>query len=178
MKQLAATAPDDAIFSVDAGNPGIWSHLLPVAHPRSYMKPVDFGQMGFALPAAIAAKLVHPERPVVVIVGDGSLGMCVAEIETAVRKRLGLTIVVLNDSAYNNIRQEQLFLTGKPRHIAVDFGDVNYAQVAEGFGAWGRRALGVAQVRSALDGALQQTDRPALVDVVLAPGPSVWDHPF
>jgi acetolactate synthase-1/2/3 large subunit len=178
MKQLAAVAPENAIFSVDAGNPGIWSHLLPVAHPRSYMKPVNFGQMGFALPAAIAAKLGHPERSVVAIVGDGSLGMSVAELETAVRKRLGLTVVVLNDSAYNNIKQEQLFLTGKPRYIAVDFGQVNYAQVAEGFGAWGRRAVGAAQVRSAMYEAFQQQDRPALVDVVLAPEPSVWDHLF
>lgn len=178
MKQLAAVAPDDAIFSVDAGNPGIWSHLLPVALPRSYMKPVNFGQMGFALPAAIAAKLCHPERSVIAIVGDGSLGMSVAELETAVRKRLSLTIVVLNDSAYNNIKQEQLFLTGKPRYIAVDFGDVNFAQVAEGFGAWGRRAVGVAPVRSAIEEAFQQQDRPALVDVVIAPEPSVWDHLF
>jgi acetolactate synthase-1/2/3 large subunit len=178
MKQLAQAAPEDAIFSVDAGNPGIWSHLLPLKHPRSYMKPVNFGQMGFALPAGIAAKLAHPDRPVIVVVGDGALGMAVADIETAVRRRLELTIVVLNDSAYNNIRQEQLFLTGEPRYIGVDFGEVNFAKVAEGFGAWGRRAQGAEQVRAALNEALVSRGGPSLVDVVLDPAPSAWAHLF
>ncbi len=178
MRQLADAVPEDAVFSVDAGNPGIWSHLLPLKRPRSYMKPVNFGQMGFALPAGIAAKLAHPDRPVVVVVGDGALGMSVADIETAVRRRLEVTIVVLNDSAYNNIRQEQLFLTGEPRYIGVDFGDVDFARVAEGFGAWGRRAQGAHQVRAALREALTQRGRPALVDVVLDPVPSAWAHLF
>lgn len=178
MKQLAEVAPADSVFCVDAGNPGIWSHLLPVQRPRSYMKPVNFGQMAFALPAGIGAKMAQPERHVIVVVGDGSLAMSVGELETAVRQDLELTIVVLNDSAYNNIRQEQLFLTGEPRYIGVDFGTVDYAKVAEGFGAWGRRAHGLGQVREALREALGRRGGPALVDVVLDPVPSTWDNLF
>jgi acetolactate synthase-1/2/3 large subunit len=178
MDELARLMPRDVILAVDAGNPGIWSHLLPINGPRSYMKPVNYGQMGFALPAAIAAKRARPERPVMALIGDGSLGMSVAELETAVREKLAVTIVVLNDSAYNNIRQEQLTMMGSPRYIGVDFQEVDYAKVAEGFGAWGRRAVGAEQLRSAMSEALLQADRPALVDVTIDEAPNVWKQPF
>ncbi|MEV6899634.1 thiamine pyrophosphate-binding protein [Amycolatopsis sp. NPDC051372] len=177
MKIVAAVSPRDTVFSVDAGNPGIWSHLLPVYEPRSYMKPVNFGQMGFALPAAIAAKRARPDRPVVVLIGDGSLGMTVSELETAVRERLAITVVVLNDSAYNNIRQEQLALLDGPRYIGVDFGNVDFATVARGFGAHGQTARGAADTEAALRTALAR-EGPAVVDVKIDPMPNVWLKPF
>ena len=104
--------------------------------------------------------------------------MSVAELETAVREKLAVTIVVLNDSAYNNIRQEQLTMMGSRRYIGVDFQEVDYAKVAEGFGAWGRRAVGAEQLRSAMSEALLQADRPALVDVTIDETPNVWKQPF
>lgn len=178
MRELAELMPRETILAVDAGNPGIWSHLLPVSIPRSYMKPVDYGQMGFALPAAIAAKRARPNRPIIAIIGDGSLGMSVAELETAVRERLAIVIIVMNDSSYNNIRQEQLTMMDSPRYVGVDFGDVNYATVAEGFGAWARRAVGIDQLRNVVSEALQQPNRPALVDVAIDEKPNVWTKPF
>ena len=133
VKALREEIPDDAILVVDAGNPGVWSHLWNVRRPGQYLKPVGFGNMGFALPGAIAAKLVEPERPVIALVGDGALGMTMGELETVVREKLPICIVIMNDVGYGNIRQEELVHYGD-RLIGVDFVDADYAAIALGFG--------------------------------------------
>ena len=103
------------VVVADAGNPGIWSHLLPIGYRARTIKPVGFGNMGFGLPAAIAAKLARPGGASLrrLLVGDGSLGMSLAEIETAVRETTPVAIVVLNDCSYGNIKQEQLHHFGR-----------------------------------------------------------------
>src|SRR5574341_1039508 len=93
VQRVRAMLPESGIIVAGAGNPGIWSHLMDVYEPRTYLKPVGFGNMGIEVPAAIAAKLARPTRPVVTIVGDGALGMCLAELETAVRERTPLVVV-------------------------------------------------------------------------------------
>src|SRR5699024_9357087 len=64
IETIGNIAPNNTVFSVDAGNPGIWTHLLSIKENNLYMKPVGFGNMAFSLPGAIAAKLTYPERPV------------------------------------------------------------------------------------------------------------------
>ena len=83
--EVREATPDDTILVVDAGNPGVWTHLWDVRAGGEYLKPVGFGNMGFALPAAIAASQVRPGVPVVVLIGDGSLAMTMAELETVAR---------------------------------------------------------------------------------------------
>jgi len=167
---------EDTIVVADAGNPGIWTHLLALPSVRQYMKPVGFGNMGFGLPAAIAAKLAAPDKRVLLFVGDGSLGMSLAEIETAVRERTPIAIVVLNDRGYGNIKQEQLHYFG-PRYIGVDFTDVRYAEVAQAMGAAGERVSDPAALEAAMARALA-ADRPYLVDVLIDPAQNVWDEPI
>lgn len=176
MRRLGEWMARDAILSVDAGNPGIWSHLLPMHGPTTYMKPVNFGNMAFALPAGIAAKLAQPEREVIVLVGDGSLGMCLGEIETAVRAKTPLVIVLMNDRAYGNIKQEQLHYFG-PRYIGVDFTDAKYAEVARSLGADGERIQRPEEIIPALNRA-RAAQKPYLVDVLIDPSESVWEKPF
>jgi acetolactate synthase I/II/III large subunit len=81
---------------------------LDVAAPGGLLIPSDFQSMGFGLPAAIAACLADPKRPVVALIGDGGLRMMGFEIATAVREGLALTVVVLNDGCLNQIRLQQL----------------------------------------------------------------------
>jgi len=166
----------DTIVVADAGNPGIWTHMLAMPSTRSYMKPVGFGNMGFGLPAAIASKLAFPAKRVLLFVGDGSLGMSLAEIETAVRERTPVAIVVMNDVCYGNIKQEELHYFG-PRYIGVDFTDVRYADVARAMGADGERVTQPADLEQALHRALS-SDRPYLVDVMIDPAQNVWDEPI
>lgn len=174
MREVSEALPDDAALIVDAGNPGLWSFLVTLRAPRVYMKPVGFGNMGFALPAAIAVALEQPERPTLCVVGDGSLGMTLAELETAVRERAAVAIVVMNDSGYGNIRQEQAVRYGD-RSLGVDFAEVDYAGVARAFGVDSERVSSSEDVPGALRRALR-AGRPYLVDVPIA-SENVWTYP-
>jgi acetolactate synthase-1/2/3 large subunit len=166
MRQLSDALPAHAALVVDAGNPGLWSFLIAIRAETTYMKPVGFGNMGFALPASIAVKLAQPERPVVCLIGDGSLGMTLAELETAVREQAPIAVVLMNDRGYGNIRQEQAQRYGT-RFIGVDFGDVDYASAARALGGDGERVTSSSEVPQALERALG-SKKPYLVDVTIA----------
>ena len=176
VQRVRAMLPESGIIVAGAGNPGIWSHLMDVYEPRTYLKPVGFGNMGIEVPAAIAAKLARPTRHVVTIVGDGALGMCVAELETAVRERTPLVVVVMNNRSYGNIKQEHEAKYG-PRYIGVDFGDVRFDLVAQGFGARGERV----ERPEDLDDALRRAFAAEAVvglDVPIDDQENVWKDPF
>jgi acetolactate synthase-1/2/3 large subunit len=113
---------------------------------------------------------------VVVLIGDGSLGMTMAELETVVREELTICIVLLNDLGYGNIRQEQQMKYGK-RTIGVDFGDVDYAAVARAFGIEAVCVRDPAEVREALKVGMG-AGRPYLIDIRIDPELSAWSHPL
>jgi acetolactate synthase-1/2/3 large subunit len=174
IKALRQEAPEDAILVVDAGNPGVWSHLWHVRRPGQYLKPVGFGNMGFALPGAIGAKLVEPDRPVVALVGDGALGMTMGELETVVREKLPICIVIMNDLGYGNIRQEELVHYGD-RVIGVDFVDADYAAIAAGFGIASHRAETGDELAQAI-GAILRSREAGFVDARIDPDINAWTH--
>lgn len=176
MREAARVLTADDIVVADAGNPGIWTHLLPIDKSRHYMKPVGFGNMAFGLPAAIAAKLARPQKRVAAFVGDGSLGMCLGEIETAVREKTAFALVVMNDRAYGNIRQEEFHYFGQ-RYIGVDFTDVKYADVARAMGADGERVTRPEEFAPVLERALA-ADGPFLIDVLIDGAENVWKDPI
>ena len=177
VRELREACPRETVFCVDAGNPGIWTHLLDIYEPGTYQKPVGFGNMGYSLGAALGVQLASPERPVVAVIGDGSLGMSLAEIETLVRERAPIVIVVMNNRSYGNIKQEQLYKFNAPRYIGVDFLDVNYAEVAKTLLADGERVSDPAALPGALNRALA-AGKPYLLDVLIDPEPNVWFRPF
>jgi acetolactate synthase-1/2/3 large subunit len=176
MKTMREVLPNDTQIVAGAGNPGIWSNLLEIRETGSYMKPVGFGNMGFALPAAVAVKLAHPDKLVACIIGDGSLGMCISEIETAVREKAPVIIVVMNNLSYGNIKQEQLVHYG-PRYIGVDFTDIDYSLIAKGFGAEGHRVADPSELSAALQTAVA-SESTYLLDVRIDPDENVWNDPF
>ncbi len=176
VKSLREVTADDALLVVDAGNPGIWTHLWEVRRTDTYMKPVGFGNMGFALPAGIAAKLLRPEREVIVLIGDGSLGMTLAELETVARTGVDLTVVLLNDCGYGNIRQEQIMKYGK-RTVGVDFGDVDYVAIARACGLQATRVDDPEELGPVLAGSVA-SGRAMLVDIRIDPELSAWAHPL
>ncbi len=175
VRALRDVTPSDAVLIPDAGNPGVWSFLWEMDQPYRYIKPVGFGNMGFALPAAIASIADAPARPVLALIGDGSLGMSLGELETLARAGGPVVIVVLNDSSYGNIRQEQV-LHFEGRTIGVDFEEVDFAQVARGMGLEGIRVTEVdAMVAAVRDGFA--SGRPLVVDVVLDRTANAWTYP-
>jgi len=106
---VRAHTPPGTIATVDAG-----AHMLvamplwPVDEPRRLLISSGLATMGFALPAAIAAALCGPGEPVIAFTGDGGLGMALMEIETAVRHRLRIVLVVFNDATLSLIKIKQL----------------------------------------------------------------------
>ena len=103
-----------------------------VLAPRGLIVPSNLQSMGFALPAAIGAALAEPRRPVVALLGDGGLLMSGLELATAAREGLALTVIVLVDGHYGQIRLKQLRDTGRP--FATDLPRVGLEALAEAVG--------------------------------------------
>ncbi|MFD5747358.1 thiamine pyrophosphate-binding protein [Streptomyces sp. NPDC127033] len=175
VRTLREVAPEETLLIPDAGNPGVWSFLWEIQRPHSYIKPVGFGNMGFALPSAIAAALIDPERPVLALIGDGSLGMSLGEIETLARVGGNVCVVVLNDSSYGNIRQEQeLHFDG--RTTGVDFGTVDFGMVARAMGVTGEVVTGLATLRQRVADAFA-AGTPVILDVPIDREVNAWTFP-
>ena len=174
VRALREVSPDDTLLIPDAGNPGVWSFLWSIRRPGSYIKPVGFGNMGFALPSAIASVCVDSSRPVLALIGDGSLGMSLGELETLARVGGPVVIVVLNDSSYGNIRQEQeLHFNG--RTIGVDFGPVDFGAVARGMGLRGEVVSDLAELARKVEEAFRGGE-PVVFDVPIDRGVNAWTY--
>ena len=150
---LREALPADAVVATDmtqlayAANSG-----LPVDRPRSYLHPVGFGTLGYALPAAIGAKVAAPDRPVIAVAGDGGFLFTLAELGTAVELGLSLPIVLWDNDGLGQIRDDMI--ARQMPQIGVNPQNPDYLAVARGFGAEavevaGPRAL-AAELRAAL----------------------------
>jgi acetolactate synthase-1/2/3 large subunit len=161
---LERTLPPDAIVTTDAGHFGGWAARgLWVRRPGTYLGSTA-GAMGFGLPAAIAASLASPGRPVVALVGDGGLGMTGAELETAVREGARPVVVVFDNARYGTIHDHQARRGLAP--VATDLGAVDWAMVAEGYGASGVRIETDEEFEPALRAALASR-RPTVLHLVV-----------
>ncbi len=135
---LGRVLPEDAIVTTDAGSFAGWlARGFRFRRPGTFLGPTS-GAMGYGLPAAIAAALVHRDRPAVAWTGDGGFAMTMAELETAVREKLNVIAVVLDNERYGMIRSHQDLRPGG-RGVATDLGPIDFAAVARGFGAQGVR---------------------------------------
>ena len=130
--------PSNGILSLDNGMYKIWFARNYQAHePNTVLLDNALATMGAGLPVAIAAKLLHPERAVVAICGDGGFMMNSQELETAVRLGLDLVVLVLRDNGYGMIKWKQTGV-GFPT-FGLDFGNPDFVQYANSYGARGVR---------------------------------------
>ena len=164
---LRAALGDEDIVISDVGAHKIWlSRLYPAHAPNTVIVANGFAPMGIAVPGAIAAKLVRPERKVVAFCGDGGFLMNVQELETAKRLGTAIVIVVLVDGRYGVIEanQRQRF----KRSGGVEFGNPDLVQLAHAFGIRGEAVTGADELLPALKRALDGSG-PALVAVPIDP---------
>lgn len=162
-----------AHWCIDASNPGIWAHVLAFRNGARVLRPVNFSNMGFALGAGIGvARAGVAEGPVNVLIGDGSMGMSLGELETIKRLNLPLRIFVMNDSSLSNIRQEVTFKYRR-NETDFDFTDVRFDRIAEGFGILGTRVDRLEDLETLLR-AERPAHYPCLYDIVIDRRPSVW----
>ncbi|RUP06633.1 MAG: acetolactate synthase large subunit [Mycobacterium sp.] len=141
---------DDDILSLDNGIHMMWAtRNFNARQPNTMLIDHALGSMGISLPAAIAAKLVHPARKVVVLTGDGGFAMNIQDLETAVRLRLDLIVVVFNDKSLGMIAMKQV-ADGYQRY-GVDFDNPDFVALARSYGATGHRLRDPAQFRALLE---------------------------
>ena len=162
---LRTVLPDDAIVTTDAGNFGLWiARHFRFRRPGTFLGPTS-GAMGYGLPAAIAAALVHRDRAVVALAGDGGFAMTMAELETAVREKIRLVAIVFDNERYGTIRMHQ-DRRGAGQGIATDLGPIDFAAIARACGARGVRVDKDADFEPALRQALA-VDRPTVIHLAL-----------
>jgi acetolactate synthase-1/2/3 large subunit len=164
---LRERLPPDAIITNGAGNYTAWCHrFLQFSAYRSQVAPVN-GTMGYGVPAAVAAKALHPERTVVGFAGDGCFLMNGQELATAVHYGLAVVVIVINNGMYGTIRmhQEQRY---PGRVIGTGLTNPDFAQYARAFGAFGEAVMETAGFAPAFERALA-AGGPALLELRVDP---------
>lgn len=158
--------PDDAVVVADPGTPCPYfsAYFNAARSGRQFITNRAQGALGFSLAAGIGAQVGRPNAPVVSVMGDGSFGFTCGEMETLVRRKIPLKMVVFSNSVFGWIKASQKEGYGQ-RYFSVDFTRTDHARVAEAFGVKAWRVSDPAQLEDALRAALRH-DGPALVDVL------------
>ena len=165
-KEIRDFIPRDAILAVDGHEiMNMSRQAIPSFLPGSRLNPGPNGCMGVGLPFGLGAKAAAPDRPVVVLNGDGSLGLNLMELDTAVRHRLPVLLVVSNNAGWTARPKGDLRLPGR------ELGHVRYDRIAQGFGAYGEFVEDPRAIRPALESGMREVEngRPALINVVTEP---------
>jgi acetolactate synthase I/II/III large subunit len=164
---LSDNVAEDAIIANGAGNYTVWVHrYFRYRQPRTELAPVS-GSMGYGVPAAVAAKLRHPDREVIAFAGDGCFLMYPQELGTAVQHSASVIVLVINNGKYGTIRMHQ------ERHypgrvIATDIMNPDFVALARSFGAFAERVEATERFPDAYRRA-QAARRPALLELRVDP---------
>jgi acetolactate synthase-1/2/3 large subunit len=157
--ELQRNLPDDAIVTCDAGeNRIMMTHFYQTKRHEGFLQAAGSGPMGFGIPAALGAKLVHPDRPVVAVCGDGGFAMTMNGLMTAIEQDIPIITVVFNNKALGWV------LHGSGR-FAAEFNDFNHAEIAKAMGCRGVRVTDPAALGPALREALAAR-APTVIDVM------------
>jgi len=167
---LGKMLPEDAIVVTGVGQHQMYAaQFYPFKRPRTLITSGGLGTMGFGLPAAVGAKVGQPKREVVLIDGDGSFLMTIQELATAVRYRVGIVVLILNNNYLGMVRQwQEMFLDD--RRAETELVPPPYAKVAQAFGGLGRAVLNPGELPEALDWARKQAAEkrlPVVLDVAV-----------
>ncbi|MEE9209249.1 MAG: thiamine pyrophosphate-dependent enzyme, partial [Kiloniellales bacterium] len=162
MATLNATLPPETIVTNGAGNYSAWpNRFYKYRSYPSQLAPTS-GSMGYGVPAAVAAKLVHPERPVVAFAGDGCFLMNGQELATAVSLRLNIVVLVVNNGMYGTIRMHQE-RDYPGRILGTGLVNPDFAALARAYGAEGETVTRT------------EDFAPAFARALVAEGPSVLE---
>jgi acetolactate synthase-1/2/3 large subunit len=150
-RELKTALPPDVLYSWDGGDFVHWGRaLLPALHPGGWLRLGPLGAIGSALPNGLALQMAHPGRPVAIITGDGAIGFYLAEMDTAVRHKLPVVIIVGNDAGWGLERELQSHATGGARTVACELQAARYDLVMQAFGGGGETIEQLDQVRPAV----------------------------
>jgi acetolactate synthase-1/2/3 large subunit len=166
--------PRDGILVTDVTQLGYYTRFgYPVYEPRTWMTVGYQATLGYALPAALGAKIAKPERAVVSVSGDGGFMFTVQELATAVHHGIAAVHIVVDNASYGNVKTIQAQSFGG-RHIGVDLSNPDFVALARAFGMKADVAHTAEDLQKLLTRFLQE-DQPALIHLPMGQVPSIWD---
>jgi acetolactate synthase-1/2/3 large subunit len=160
ISELQRAVPNDAIITCDAGENRIFmTHYFQTKGPGTFLQPSGVGGMGYAIPAAMAAKLVYRDRKVIAVCGDGGFAIGMNGLMTALAEDIPFTVVVFNNAALGWVKHGQ-----GERNIACDLSNFDHAAIARSMGCDGIRVEEPAALTPAIRQALM-SEKPTVIDV-------------
>jgi acetolactate synthase-1/2/3 large subunit len=175
LRSLRAAVPEETIVVPDMTQVGYYARAhWPVYRPRTYLTSSYSGNLGFAFPTALGAKVACPDRPVLALCGDGGFLYNVQELATAVHEGINVVTVVFNDASYGNVARDLDDAWGGS--YGADLHNPDFMKLAEAFGLPGLRAKGPAEVGDLVRVAIG-LERPVLVEVPVGRMPRPWIFP-
>ncbi len=182
IKEVREFLQRDAIIITSSGN--VQAQMLQELafyEPHTCITAGGFSTMGYTLPATIGAKLGKPEKQVIGLAGDGEFLMSLEELHTAMQLGLNIVMVVLNNAGWIAITDLQRAVLGEDHNYATEFTDnngnvytPNFAEIAKGFGCWGKRISTVSEIQPSLQEAFEQNG-PAVLEIMVSRDPKLWD---
>ena len=168
---IRAAMPDDGILIAGMTQIGYYSRAnFPVYEPGTYLTSSYAGNLGFAYPVALGAKVAQPDRAVVAVSGDGGFLFNSQELATAVQHNINAVVIVFNDNAYGNVLRDQI-TRFDGRAIGAELHNPDFVKLAEAYGARGVRAQGPDELEASLREALA-VEAPTLIEVPVGMMPS------
>ena len=168
-KEINEFFDEDTIFVTCIGLNQIWSSQFQrVFKPRHYLLPGGAGPLGWDLPAAIGAKVAHPDKTVVNIVGDYGMGFCGEEMAMAVMYQVPIIVIVINNGYLSLIRQQEKYVYNMNYEVNTWYGEglVDFVKFAEAYGAYGQRVELPEEIRPALQRAID-ANCPSIIEVIV-----------
>jgi acetolactate synthase-1/2/3 large subunit len=166
IEQLREYTPDDCILASGVGQHQMWaSQLWKFKQPNTWVNSGGLGTMGYAVPAAIGAKVGRPDRMVWAIDGDGCFQMTAQELVTAASERIPVKIAILNNAYLGMVRQwQELFYEERYSEVYLSPDLPDYVKWAEAMGCVGMRVDNADDVVTTIEKANEIDDRPVVID--------------
>jgi len=167
VEKIYEVTKGDAILVTDVGQHQMWAaQFYKIDKPRTWLSSGGLGTMGYGFPAAIGAKIAHPDKTVISISGDGSIQMNIQELATVVENHVPVKVAILNNRYLGMVRQwQELFYS--ERYSSTDLGSTpDFVKLAEAYGAVGLRAEKPSEVVPVLKEALK-VKQPVFMDFVV-----------
>jgi acetolactate synthase-1/2/3 large subunit len=170
-REMSKFIDEDTIVAIDGGDIAVFgSMVLPTYAPGQHLAngASTFGCLGVGLPFGLAAKLAHPEKKVMILIGDGSFGLNAMEFDTALRHNLPVVMVVSNDGCWGMIKHGIQDVIPNERIVACDLPVNRYEKIVEVLGGYGEYVDDPDQIAPAIERAFA-SGKPACVNVATDP---------
>ncbi|QLD13117.1 acetolactate synthase large subunit [Microbacterium oleivorans] len=181
IQRIGELTGPEGVYASGVGQHQMWAaQFIKYERPNSWLNSGGAGTMGYAVPAAMGAKVAQPERVVWAIDGDGCFQMTNQELATCVINKIPIKVAIINNSSLGMVRQWQtLFFDGRHSNTDLNTGHgtariPDFVKLADAYGCLGIRVESADQIDEAIQLALETNDRPVVIDFVVSADAMVW----